>query len=229
MFVGSPNSTAATAVPTLTSVTSLGQAARLKYWSWTTRYFQLRLPRQQKKNFSSSDWFPSWRTWKSLTQNWNKSGVIYFEYGVEAWMCLFGWYFLTVCALKTDFILNTYRHYQVYSSDNTNRATPLIIYWLYRAVHKYSPIWTFPHFVAGSPFDQRTQTIWIFLPILLGGKKKALPPSYFSVGVGVLRVMIYNKIRWHLHNSRLHSANTTSDSNWFVEPELILGWIIMHS
>lgn len=172
MFVGSPNSTAATAVPTLTSVTSLGQAARLKYWSWTTRYFQLRLPRQRKKNFSSSDWFPSWRTWKSLTQNWNKSGVIYFEYGVEAWMCLFGWYFLTVCALKTDFILNTYRHYQVYSSDNTNRATPLIIYWLYRAVHKYSPSWTFPHFVAGSPFDQRMQTIWIFLPILLGGKKK---------------------------------------------------------
>ncbi|MCI4374315.1 hypothetical protein PGIGA_G00004800 [Pangasianodon gigas] len=33
MFVGSPNSAAATAVPTLTSVTSLGQAARLKYLS----------------------------------------------------------------------------------------------------------------------------------------------------------------------------------------------------
>ncbi|GAA6085231.1 gamma-1-syntrophin isoform X1 [Tachysurus ichikawai] len=33
MFVGSPNSSAATALPTLTSVTSLGQAARLKYLS----------------------------------------------------------------------------------------------------------------------------------------------------------------------------------------------------
>ncbi|KAF4087498.1 hypothetical protein AMELA_G00071400 [Ameiurus melas] len=33
MFVGSPNSAAATAAPTLTSVTSLGQAARLKYLS----------------------------------------------------------------------------------------------------------------------------------------------------------------------------------------------------